>query len=291
MTPIPDNELSALISLIDEPDPGNYFTIRNRIISFGTTAIPMLENTWEHSLNATIQQRIESLIHLIQYDDVSSSLKQWARHEDHDLLKGLYIVSRYQYPELSLTSVEKQLYELVQSAWLEINDNLTALEKIGAINQVLFDLHKFSGNTVNIHSPQNYYINTLLETKKGSPVSLSALYILVARALNLPVYGVNLPQHFILGYASEEYFLEPHSFTSSDILFYINPFNRGSVFTKDLIDNFLKEKKLEYDDAYYLPCDNRTIIRRILGNLAFSYESTGNPEKKEEIDQLLALLG
>jgi hypothetical protein len=102
---------------------------------------------------------------------------------------------------------------------------------------------------------------------------------------------VNLPQHFILAYASEDYFIEPHSFAPSDILFYINPFNKGAVFSKELIDTFLKEKKLEYDESYYLPCGNRTILRRILGNLAYSYESMGNPEKKEEIEQLIPLLG
>ena len=76
-------------------------------------------------------------------------------------------------------------------------------DHIKLINHVLYNIHGFSGNTTNHKDPQNSYLSQVLETKKGNQISLAIIYSVIAQKLDIPVYGVNLPQHFILAYMDE----------------------------------------------------------------------------------------
>jgi regulator of sirC expression with transglutaminase-like and TPR domain len=148
----------------------------------------------------------------------------------------------------------------------------------------MYDVHGFSGNSDNYYSPLNYYINQVMETKKGNPVSLAIIYSILALKLDIPIYGVNLPKNFILAY-KDKYATR----REDEILFYINPYNRGAVLGKREIDYFLKQQNLTPIDGYYYPCSNISIIQRLLVNLVNSYESLGQHDKMERLKQLLKL--
>ena len=281
-------ELNALISLLDDPDEGVFNEVSMRFLSLGEEVIPILENAWENSFDTLIQNRIEGIIHQIQFEQIKSGLKRWMSSEKQDLLDGTFLIAKYQYPDLEFAKIEKQLNQIKQDVWLELNDGLTALEKIKIINHILFDVHHFSGNTTNYHAPQNSYINNVLESKKGNPLLLSVVYALVSQSLGVPVYGVNLPEHFILCYVDKG--SATPSAASDFILFYINPFSKGSVFGRSEIDAFLKQLKLPLREMFYEPCSNKEIVKRLLRNLIASYEKLGYPDKSEELMELLELL-
>ena len=279
-----DKELKALISLLDEPDNDVYEKIRSKIYAYGTDAIPVLEASWEQSFDPNLQERIESIIHMIQQDDLFAGICSWAQLSNDDLMKGFMLAARYQYPDLDSEKVIKQIGQLVQDVWLELNNNLTALEKIKVVNHILFDVHKFRGNKSNMKSPDNLYLNILLETKKGNPLSIGILYIIIARSLKLPVYGVDLPNHFILAYMDE---LDPAmGQADSRALFYINPFNRGALFTHNEIEAYIRQMKLKHNDNYFQPCNNLSIMRRVFGELIELHQQQGNREKVEELRKL-----
>ncbi|MCG8582478.1 MAG: transglutaminase-like domain-containing protein, partial [Bacteroidales bacterium] len=73
------------------------------------------------------------------------------------------------------------------------------------------------------------------------------------------------------------------------VLFYINPINKGAVLGRKEIEYFIKQQKLQPKEEYFLPCDNVTIIRRMLNNLSFGYDSKGEEGKRAEIQKILAL--
>ena len=123
--------------------------------------------------------------------------------EQNDLLRGVFLISRYQYPDLEIKEMEISLDRIIKDVWLELNNNLTALEKVRILNHIIYDVHGFTKNTKNFYSPQNSFINQVLETGKGNPISLAVVYIIIAQRLNLPVYGVNLPKNFILAYRDQ----------------------------------------------------------------------------------------
>ena len=281
-------EVIALITLLDDPDDGIYSEVKNRFIVLGPPAIPHLETAWENSFDALMQKRIEGIIHTIQFKALQNALKHWAENEQDDLFKGCSIIARYQYPDLDENKLKKQLNQIKQDVWLELHDDLTALEKVKIINHILFEVHQFGGNITNYHAPQNSFINVVLETKKGNPVMLSVIYTLICKELNIPVYGVNLPQHFVLAYVNDlaNLFDPSHKTLSDNILFYVNPFSKGLIFYQSDIDSFIKQLKIEPETKYYLPCSNLDIIKRILNNLIYSFDKMGYAEKVRELKDL-----
>jgi regulator of sirC expression with transglutaminase-like and TPR domain len=140
---------------------------------------------------------------------------------------------------------------------------------------VIFSKLKFSANTKNFHAPGNSMINVALESRKGNPITLCVIYLLVAQKLKMPVYGVNLPNLFILTYKS------------NDLQFYINAFNRGLIFSKTDIDNYISHLHINPMDIFYQPCSNLDIVKRALRNLIISFEKIGDHQKVEEVKGLL----
>lgn len=276
-------EIHALISLLDDPDEKVYHQIRAKLLSMGHEVIPELESAWENSFDTVLQQRIEGIIQRIQSESLVRAFKQWALPDDQDLLTGALLVARSQYPDLNESLIRKHLDQIKQDIWLELNNNLTALEKVRVINHILFDVHNFGGNTSNFHAPQNSYINNVLETKKGNQVSLSVIYAVIAQDLRIPIYGVNLPEHFVLAYIDQNVNQIPGIMDVDSVLFYINPFSRGSVVSKKEIEAFIRQQRLEAQPEFFAPCSNMTIIRRLLNNLMASYEKLGYPNKVDEL--------
>lgn len=276
------SELYALINLIDDPDDEVYSQIKSKLVSYGHDVIPALEDVWENnSFGMLFQTRIEDIIHLIQFEDVRSGLHVWAKNGGTDLLDGVLLVNKYQYPDLDEEKIRKRIRQLTQDVWIEINDSLTGIEQVGVINHILYEIHNFSGNRTNFHAPQNSYLNNVLESHKGNPLLLSILYLLIAESLQLPIYGVNLPNHFVLTYKMP--------FTNKkgeDISFYINAFSRGQIFPRKEIDDHLKQLSLEPQDSFYEPCSNIDIIKRLLNNLVSSYTKLGYPDKMKELQEL-----
>jgi regulator of sirC expression with transglutaminase-like and TPR domain len=287
-----NKELHALINLLDDPDENVYGMVKDKLLSLGHDVIPILENVWEMGdpFNNLVQIRIETIIHKIQFDNIFNQLRNWSKEGAGDILTGALLIARYQYPDLDENKIKLKIDQMMRDVWIELNDHLTALEKVRVLNHIIFDVHGFSGNTTNYHAPQNSYLNNVVESRKGNPLSLSLLYAIIAQKLNIPIYGVNLPQHFILAYLDNGELSEPEMLSEDKVLFYINPFSRGTVFSKKEIDAFLKQLNLNTDSAYYLPCSNLEIIKRLIHNLIYSYEKLGYPAKKQELQELMRAL-
>lgn len=269
-----DKELKALVSLLDEEDHEVLTQVEQKIISLGDTVIPYLEQQWEQQFNPVVQRRLEELIHTVQFDILRERLSAW-KQGDMDLLEGMWLVATYHYPDLELEQLKKDLEQVYYDVWLEFKPEAHPFDKIRLLNSVFFSKLKFRANTKNFHSPGNSMINVVLETKKGNPTSLCIIYMLVAQKLKLPVSGVNLPNLYILVYKAEE------------TQFYINVFNRGLIFSKSDIDNYLGHLNLTPNDIFYEPCENLETIKRVIGSLIVSFEKLGDPQKAEEIKILL----
>jgi len=284
-------DISSLIQLLDDPDELVYSHVKIQIMSIGEGAIPNLEEAWESNLFGVLfQNRIEELIHEIQFDAVAKSLNEWAHAEGASLLDGVMIINRYQYPDFDQEKMLKTLEQIQQDIWLELNTNLTAFEQVKVINHILFQIYGFSGNTLDYHSPKNSFLSEVLETKKGNPLSLSLIYSIISQNLDLPIYGVNLPHHFILAYLDRFSLYKTNNIFETDVLFYVNPFSKGTVFSKKEIDYFLEQLKLDPEDSFFKPATNVSIIRRALSNLENSYTKLGNDDRVKEIKHLISQL-
>ena len=245
--------IQALVQLIDDPDENIFFHVRDELINIGEQAIPFLEDSWERENYGLIfQSRIEQLIHDIQFNNVKTKLEHWIAAPDKDLLEGALIINEYQYPNLDENVLREKIQKIRKDIWLELNDYQTAYEKVRVFNKIFYGRYEFAGNSKDYHSPLNSFISTVLETKKGNPLTLSLLYSVIAQSLDMPIYGVNLPNHFILVHLDENG--TKASFNEGNehgALFYINAFSRGGIFDDNEIKAYLNGIKKPSTREYF----------------------------------------
>jgi regulator of sirC expression with transglutaminase-like and TPR domain len=276
-------EVNSLIRLLDDPDTEIFVHVHEKLISYGPEVIQYLESAFEQAFDPIQQERIANLVHEIQFGTVKNDLKLWYQSGAFDLLQGILIINRYQYPDLDEQKVINQIESIKRDIWIQMMNEASPVEQVKLMNHVFYSIHGFSGNTANHRDPQNSYISQVLETKKGNQISLAIIYSIIAQKLDIPVYGVNLPQHFILAYLDES----RESEFEGGILFYINAFNKGFIFGRRDVDMFLKQLNLQFDKQFYEPCSNADIIKRVLRNLISAYEHLGSSEKVDELNELL----
>ncbi|MEB2787066.1 transglutaminase-like domain-containing protein [Algoriphagus persicinus] len=278
MSDLTPGELNALVSLLDDSDREVRMHVRDRIISLGNDIIPFLEKKWENSFNPEIQKEIEELVHDLQFSLLKARLTDWRDTDDRDLLTGLWIINTYQYPDLEYAKLNAEMHQIYFDVWTAFKNDLTPYEQVRAINNVLFNTLRFSANTKNFHSPANSMLSSVLDSKRGNPLTLCSIYLLVAKKLGLPIYGVNLPNLFVLTYKS------------ADVTFYINAFNKGLIFSRKDIFNYLEQLKIEPKEDYFEPCAHLQIMLRMFRNLENSFEKLGESDKVQEIKALIELL-
>ncbi len=287
-----NSSIQALVKLIDDPDDSIFEHVRGQLIQFGPDAIPYLEHSWENDYYGLIfQTRIENIIQDIQLEVIKNQLLEWTVSSEKDLLEGAIIIAKFQYPDLDDSQIYNSIQAIRKDIWLELNDNQTAYEQVKIFNRIFFGMHHFQGDTKNYYSPVNSCINVVMESKKGNPLVISLIYSIIAQKLDLPIYGVNLPNHFILAYMDDKGtgFLS-NTQNEYGVLFYINAFSKGSVFDAAEIKSFLDELKLSYERTFFEPCSNTSIILRMINNLIASYQQIGNAEKVEALIRLKEIL-
>lgn len=271
-------EIKALISLLDDSDFEVASHVEKKIISLGEGAIPLLEEEWEETLNTDLQKKIEDLIHDMQFNGLLRKLKEWKEEGSTDLIKGMWLVNSYMYPDVDFAFISKAIDQLYFDVWTNMRDDMHPYDQVKSLNNVLFREKKFTANIKNFHSPANSMLHLALETKRGNPLTLCVIYMVIAQRLGFPVYGVNLPNLFILTYKTDS------------VQFYINVYNKGLILSKADIDNYILQLNLNPIDIFYEPTSNLEIIKRALRNLAFSFEKMKDLEKATEVTKLLTAI-
>jgi hypothetical protein len=219
-------------------------------------------------------------------------LREWLATdaEKRDLLTGFLIIDRFQYPDLNPLNIQIKLENIRKKIWLELNNSLTLLEKTTILNHFLFNIHEFSINFKNIHSPQNCFLNQLLDTKKGNSVSIGIFYTIMARQLELPAYFIDFPKNPLVAIVDAKLARKVHgNNVKSDVLFYINPSNKGSIASIKEIEYHLRTNNYLPLHLYTEPKPDIFFIKLLIETLEISYHSVNFTDKKERIRKLLQL--
>jgi regulator of sirC expression with transglutaminase-like and TPR domain len=281
-----DREIKALIMLLDDSDTEVVEHVADKLISIGERVIPTLEKAWENEKEGQLQKKIEDIIHSIQFTSLQRMFSDWMEKKDSDLLTGFFLVSKYYYPNLQLEDIEKQIFKIKQRIWLELNYNQTSLEQVQIFNQVFYNIHRFTSAQGNLDF-QEFCLNHLLETKTGNAISLGILYQIIANDLNLPIYGVTLLRHYILCFCKRTISnFQPLKSLEKEVIFYINPVNKGSIFSRSEITDYLEKLNAPPHPQYYSPANNYEIIHELLSNLIDLHTHVGAREKGEELNAL-----
>ena len=286
---IPNNQIKALLNLIEDPDEEIFIQVKNELLFLGLDVVPNIEEAWERNpFGKNYLIKLENIIHEIQFKDIYNSLINWKEAGAENLIDGVILVNKFQYPELNRKKIEKQLKTIVQDAQIELTAHMTGLEKITVLNDIIYKVHGFSGNKDNYYSPSNSFLNSALDRKKGNALILAIIYLEIANRLGIPLKGINLPNHFILGYPDGVKFAKNNEKIYS-MLFYINAFSSGHILSKMDITEFLDKINVNHKPEYYNQCSNKDIVKRLITNLKYSHKKKGAPEKIKELELLLSI--
>lgn len=272
------NTLNSLIKLTDEPDETLYNEIARNIMNFGMAAIPLLKKHLGNNNNDIQKERIESLIYNIESHLFISKIQEWKNNGASSILEPYLLLGKHRFPNTDWSMLSFELMLIVEQIDQELNRSMTPLEQVKVLNHIIFNINNINGNASTIRNPDYYYINTLLETRVGNPLSIGMLYISIAQRLNLPIYGIDIPLHFGLAFTKDV-----KNPKAEDVLFYINPFNKGVIFTKDDIVHYLKELKTKPEVKHFSPMNNIQIINKLLKTLIETYSKSGDHTHAQEL--------
>ncbi|HEX8331659.1 MAG TPA: transglutaminase family protein [Segetibacter sp.] len=278
-------EISALLTLIDDPDQEVFSTVSSRIVDYGRGIIPNLENLWENTPSEDVQDRIEMLIHKLHYNDLVNDFTSWKDNPYHDLLFGSLLVAKFQYPELVTAPVLQELERIRRNVWLELNSFLTPLEQANVISSIVYNYYNLKGVEVGYKNPDDFFIHKVIESKKGNTLSNGILYLLLCGLLDINVKAINIPQQFILAFFHNDYEQSENQNPQNKIHFYIDAIS-GQIFTHKDIESYFKRISVPLTPFYFKPMTHKRIIQTQLEELAKCFKDEKNRYK---YDELLAL--
>lgn len=279
-----------MFHLLDDPDQEVFDTVASKILLYGKDIIPNLENLWENTVDESIQERIELLIHRVHYQDLQAALRAWSLSELQDLMQGAILVARYQFPDLVPSQVLNEIERIKRNIWLELNNYLTPLEKINVLNSMIYNYFGLKGEEVSYQRKNQFFINQVIESKKGNPLTNGIIYQSLCAMLDLPVYAVNIPRQFILAYFDTFIdFDEPVEPDDQRILFFIDPI-QGQIYTQQDVDTYLKRVSVPSVPSYFKPQSNKRIIQFLLEELAKCFRDDKDAYRQDELSNLASLL-
>lgn len=198
-----------------------------------------------------------------------------------DLGQAALAIAQEEYPDLDMGAYVARLDELAAMAEGRSGGETNVFRLLASVNYVLFTQEGFKGNEEDYYDPRNSFLNEVLERRTGIPITLSVLYIEVARRLGLTLYGVGFPGHFLV----------KHVGTEEEIV--IDPFHGGEVRTIEELKDWLDRTyggKIGFQAAFLSSVSKRQILRRMLNNLKAIYLRQGDILRSLSVVERLIIL-
>lgn len=284
-----NNEISALFHLIDDPDEEVFNAVSQKIVDYGRPIIPNLEHLWETTPDEEVQVRIELLIHRLHYRDLYEEFRQWSVSGHHDLMLGALLVCKFQYPDITITSVLQEIEKVRRNIWLELNNYLTPLEQINIVTSILYSYYGLKGSETSYKEPNDFMMHKVLEAKRGNQISNGILYLVLSELLDIPVKAINVPKLFVLAYFKPGYSDESLPNPINKIEFFIDP-TSGQVFTHQDVENYFKRISVPPVGSYFKPQKNKKLIQQLLEEFCKCFDAEKDSAKKNELLILAHLL-
>jgi len=282
---IPDSELRALLSLLDDTDTTVTTAVQRKLISYGRLIIPHLREliTREYELtqddNNTIIVNAQACIKGLQTTALSTMLDKIidAKIDGSDikLEEAAFLLSSFGYPEVNITDFTTKLDEIslrVHNIYIQMK-NHSELTLLMSLNTVFFEQEDFRGATKNYYAPENSYICRLIDTKRGIPISISIVYMLVAERVGVELHGIGMPLHFLVYHPNLNVF--------------IDTFNFGAFISREDCEQFIRQSGFSYSDKMLQRSNNIGITARMMRNLIYAHSKYNQKWEAETLQETL----
>ncbi len=206
-----------------------------------------------------LAKHAQDLIKSLGWVDGRSDFISFIRSQRYELETGWFLLDRTVYPSFELSAATLFLDKLGDRCRELLTPPMLPREICSVINRVLFHEYGFRGAVKDFENPENSFLHRVLERRKGLPITMSVLYLLVARRLGFDLEPIGLPNRFIVGCFSE------------DRPFYLDPWAGGKFYDFDQMGGLLEEYSIENSGSALLPVTVADTLTRGCRNLVHHY--------------------
>ena len=253
---------NALLSLLDDPSPSVRDALVEVFKSMGPCGLEILSEAAQSS-NRLIGWYANAYLSQLKSSDPLHELKSFIHSGNYELETGWIMISRVAHPTLDIGTICSELDDYADRCKELCVPPATSREYCAVINRVLFHELGFRGNSDRYTDPANSFINTVLLTRKGLPISLSLLYVLIATRLGIAIEPINAPGHFVVGCFEET------------APFYVDPFHHGKFLTAGQMLKRLEANNLAPNLSHLAPATTHETLTRLCRNLVHHYLESG----------------
>lgn len=271
-------EIESLIYLLDDPDPYVKTNVKNRLFELGEQAVPLLDEQKSQSKDDEERELINDIIQWITYGSLEEDFMDVLENGVSNLKQledAIFILARFENPTLREEEYKRKLDRFASMVRDDLKYQLDDSKKMHLLLNFVFDELSFRGSNVDYYNPDNSYLHRVIDRRQGLPISLGLIVLFLARRLDLPFFGVNMPIHFMLKYKGE----------LDEVL--IDPFDRGKTVTYNQCYFFLKQNGVEPKSNHFNSARPYEILARCIRNLIQSYTRLEKEDKVENLKNLL----
>ncbi|MFH1143815.1 MAG: transglutaminase family protein [Candidatus Eisenbacteria bacterium] len=257
-------EIRALTSLLTDDDERIVGMVWENLVRLGSRALPFLAEAREDP-DPRLRIRARYVTQRIHGDHLERQFRHLAlrRGANFDLEAAMCLVASIEYPDLDMEGVAAQLDELAEGLRPQLQSTDGASQTVSRLCRYLFEEVGFEGDRENYYDPDNGYLNQVIDRRRGIPLSLAALTILVGRRLGLPLYGVGLPKNFLVKYQDG----------TTEIFF--DPYNGGRQLSREQCTQILTSEgyyvRASFVSDYLSIASARDMVIRLLRHLILTY--------------------
>ncbi|MFN2442163.1 MAG: SirB1 family protein [Thermoanaerobaculia bacterium] len=209
--------------------------------------------------------------------------EEFARREINEvnLAEGALLIALEECPQMDVEAYLKRLDDMSERVASRIVMGEPDIFLLGHLHSQLFDIEGFTGNLVGYNEVKNSYLNEVIDSKRGIPITLSIIFLHVAQRVGLDAHGVGLPGHYIVRV----------QFPLSEV--YVDPFHEGRTLTVREIDTMLAEMsggEIRLRPHFLRRWTGRETLIRLLANLQNGHTRAGDKRKALSAEERIAIL-
>ena len=271
--------LRALVSLLADENPNVYGPAMEHLEKIGGRANDVLVEAAVRSNDARVRVRARRVLSETRREGMIDEWSERCANDSLDLETGAILISCVEYPHRSRADILRPIGEYGDILRRRLAESRTTDAAVRRTVEFLSGQLGFGGqDSVDHDDPENSFLHRVLEQKRGLPILLSTIYLLVAQRAGLELLGVGMPYHFILKFAS-----------SSEATF-LDPFHDGRILTRDDCRQFLETRQIRFRETYLRTVTDREMLSRMLGNLLRVYHASDDQRRLRRVLRMLRAL-
>ncbi|MFZ5496284.1 MAG: transglutaminase-like domain-containing protein [Verrucomicrobiota bacterium] len=270
-----DEQRQALAGLLDDPSPAVRQSLLAWFARHGRESVEFLRHVASQP-NRALALHANWYLRELNFSDPVAEFRGFIRSLNYELETGALLLSRTIHPDLDIGASCALLDRMAARCRELIAEPATVRDKCRVMNRVLFHEFALRGNTEHYADPLNSFLDQVLIRRKGIPISLCIVYLLVAERLGLSLEPVGLPGHFVVGCYAE------------DLPFYIDPFNAGRIISASEAVALLRKHSLSPTIADLAPTPVREVLCRCCRNLVNHYSVANDPDRARLFAEFVA---